>query len=625
LRAFASGSIPDLASALSSPYADIERAEGKLARKQISSCVRAQGDPWTHLGYLARDPDSVVPTWLDFCVSWRDEALSGARTLADWIRRFNLLMAGTPWLAACSGSGLVAKRDSAAQDAMVRSLLVSQLLGDSTRKLTLGEFVAHCEGRWQNDPYTIRSQTGVRVSTTPAGIGDASIVIALGMLEGRFPSRRAEDPILLDRDRDWLRQARTDWRLPSSYDRAAEDRREFYRVACAAPKIVFSYPLNFGETPEIRTSYLDELEADGITPSYTVKRYEDRFPKPHPSLSMSDLLGAQAWHDDETFDPGELVAHKQGQLRQAAGSASDALIANPEIKREMSALPLPLRLAHLRSLRQCPFQYFARAKLDLRSARPRWAWDCVANAVRKADVSADSADALRSNLMAALEGELSGWRGKAPQHELELVRVAAPKALSAFAEREISMRQKWGLRIKGQNVTLGEANLRSSVPLGGYSLNFSERIDVLYEREGTSDVAQLRLGRTRQSGPAGDPEFDLETSIITFLSKGQAERLSIVDSLESGQRLISPRSVSGGVSKLKNSASEGLFVDPSSDPLATLKSDFVEQLNGLLAIASRGDLTATPGVYCQTCEYPALCRQAQSSEVGSAQWGFDEE
>ncbi|MGI8923791.1 MAG: hypothetical protein ACR2HJ_07095 [Fimbriimonadales bacterium] len=103
------------------------------------------------------------------------------------------------------------------------------------------------------------------------------------------------------------------------------------------------------------------------------------------------------------------------------------------------------------------------------------------------------------------------------------------------------------------------------------------------------------------------------------------ERLSIVDSLESGQRLVSPRRVFGGISALKNSASECLFVDSSSDPLAALKIDFVEQLKGLVAIASRGDLTATPGVYCRTCDYPALCRQAQSSEVGSAQGGFDEE
>ncbi|MGI8923790.1 MAG: hypothetical protein ACR2HJ_07090 [Fimbriimonadales bacterium] len=472
LKALASGSIQDLASAISSPYADIDRAHWKLAREQISSCERTQGDPWTELGRLARDPNRVVPTWLDFCVSWRDEAIRAARTLADWIRRFNLLMAGTPWLDACSGGGLVAKRDASAQHAMVRSLLVSQLLGDSTRNLALGEFVAHCEKRWQGNSYTIRSQTGVRVSTTPAGIGDANIVIALGMLEGRFPSRRAEDPILLDRDREWLRQARMDWRLPSSYEKAEEARREFYRVACAAPQIVFSYPLNFGETPEIRTSYLDDLEADGIMPSYTAKRYEDRFPKPHASLVMADLLGAQAWHDDKTFDPGELVANRQDQLRQAACSAKDALIANPEIKRELSALPRPLRLAHLRSLRQCPFQYVARAKLNLHSARPRWAWDCVANAVRKADLNADSADALMSNLMATLESELWYWRGKAPQHELELVRVAAPKALRAFANREIAMRQKWGLRIKGQNVSLGEACLRSTVPLGEYSLNF---------------------------------------------------------------------------------------------------------------------------------------------------------
>src|SRR5204863_2891942 len=111
-------------------------------------------------------------------------------------------------------------------------------------------------------------------------IGDAEIVIALGVVEGRFPKRRAEDPILLDVDRAAINQKLGSNKLRLSYEKAEDDQREFYRLMCSAPNITLCYPLTFGESPEVYAAYLDELK--GLFPAITIdkKQYENRFPLP---------------------------------------------------------------------------------------------------------------------------------------------------------------------------------------------------------------------------------------------------------------------------------------------------------------------------------------------------------
>ena len=224
LKASATDSLPLLSSLVLTSYGNVARDERRTAADEIRVCAKA-ADRFAKLKEQAEDKQSPVPSWFAKLLTWRERALLSPATLSDWLIGLNKLISITPWLD-MSTAGDTADRDNVAQDAMVRSLSVSKIAAEPTRLFTFAEFVDHCERIWLNADYWYRSHKGIKVVSSPWEIGDAEIVIALGIVEGRFPKRRAEDPILLDVDRAAINQKLGSDKLRSSYEKAEDDQRD---------------------------------------------------------------------------------------------------------------------------------------------------------------------------------------------------------------------------------------------------------------------------------------------------------------------------------------------------------------------------------------------------------------
>jgi RecB family exonuclease len=69
----------------------------------------------------------------------------------------------------------------------------------------------------------------------------APLVIVLGMADGSWPGKPAQDPLLLDREREAL-AGDLDWLLPTARRRITENRLLFRLLAEAGDRVVFLYP-----------------------------------------------------------------------------------------------------------------------------------------------------------------------------------------------------------------------------------------------------------------------------------------------------------------------------------------------------------------------------------------------
>jgi hypothetical protein len=611
LKACATGSLPLLADVIAGTYGDVASEQKADVAQEIRVCVKS-ADPWAELGRLSRDDGSLIPSWVSALVKWRAHSQSSDFTLADWVIGLNKLIAATPWLDASSSGSDTSNRDTHAQDAMVRGLATSRLTTEPTKPYSLQAFVEHCEATWRDTLYWRRSSGDVRVVSSPWAIGEVGFVIALGVVEGRFPGRRAEDPILLDRDRVELAKTNPVWQLPSSYERAEEGRRDFYRLACSAPSIAMSYPLTMNEHPQIRAAPLDDL---ATLPAVEFVSYPStlRFPHPDHGLSGPELFGAIAWHNHDIDDFSAEIRAPYLQLQETVRNHRSDSIDDELLKARIAELPNPLRLSHLRALNRCRFQYVAMAKLGLRGRRPKWAWDQLSRVVRRADLSAQDLSTLRSNLMTALSQELEEMRGSVPDEELELVAVAAPRVLSRFAHREMAAREIWKVRPVGQAVPLHKAGISQTIPVGNAQVTFDETIDLVYERD-SGDTFPVRLAYVPRY--ESDKDFAFEAGLMLLLqTQPRLERAAGVDSLQSNVRRILAKGKGEATSSLRSKSERGLIVDRSGGNANDVRSKAHTDLKLLLSLAAEGRLDAIPGEHCRRCDYAPFCRRSLHSET----------
>ncbi|MCH8274005.1 MAG: hypothetical protein IH851_04375 [Armatimonadetes bacterium] len=625
LRACSSGSVAQAAGLVMGGYSEIPPERRREAAAAVRRCAGAD-DPWSELAEAGRDRDTPVPIWFGRMADWRTTALESDGTLADWLRALDRLMSQMPWLDDSLSLGSpTAERDGSAQDAMVRSLRVSLLASDSSQRFRFEAFVDHVERTWRDTAYWARDRGGLRVASSPKEIGPAEFVIGLGLVEGRFPRRRAEDPILLDRDRQRLREQNPAWDLPTSYEQAEEDRREFYRLVCSAPDLLLSRPRQISGHPEVPAAFLAEIEDAAPDTETIVRPLEQRFPRPVPGLPLADLLPAMEWWKEAAqgneaeewagFLDGEAKEQRE-RFRRAADNARSDDIQDDALRAEVAELPRPLRLHHLASLNRCPFQYLAQAKIELRPARPRWAWDRLTAVVRRTDlVTPKTVDELRERLMKSLNEELAAMRGEAPKEELDLMAVAAPRLLQAFARREMAAREAWELVPVAQNKRLHEVGMRNSVPYGGGEVLLDETVDLVYRRG--DDLVPLRLAYATKDHYRSE-EFTFENGLLlALLPNPKEERVAVADSLQNGLRRALARRKTNRSSRLPERRHDGLYVDRKAESSMPVLQTAREHLNGLLDIASSGRVRPKPGDHCRLCGFGSLCRRAQFSQLGA--------
>lgn len=213
------------------------------------------------LGYGGIDADPKSP--IGELMAWRTRALEVRHSLGEWVEQLGAL-ASTQVLSIPEDS--VSPHATAARDALLDAYRTFALVRSLTTEgiASLEEFARQlhdlAESRRARLPN--RSEGGLVVRTSSVALGECPNLIVLGMLEGVFPKRRSEDPILSDFEREHLNRALgLDEGLKSSYEIARNERDAFVRICGAAlGRLVLSYPQADDDRDNVPTFYLEEIK-----------------------------------------------------------------------------------------------------------------------------------------------------------------------------------------------------------------------------------------------------------------------------------------------------------------------------------------------------------------------------
>jgi hypothetical protein len=608
LSAAGNGSLHAVAGLCDSPYSAVP-AESRAEVKRAVQSLAAANDPWEALrsGAIAGLPD-----WLADYATWRASAASGQRTLSDWISAFRDLLARTPWLDEGASSALH-RRNEAALDAMLRSL-EAEAVALAGRTMPLREFVRRARSRWQATDYTIRirDRQGVRVTQSAWDVGPAREVVALAMTEGRVPKKRTEDPLLPDSLRKLVRSAL----LPDSYAVAERSRREFYRLVTSAKDVTLYYPVTFGESDEVQSVFIADLQR--LLGGVQVRSvgFEKRFPLPSEEDDLFEQVACAAWHGVKppTSEAEQLLDALADEVRRC----DSPTIISPSLQEEVSRIPQPLRLSHIRAAELCSFQFLTLAHLRLRNERQHAIWRMAARTIRNTDLL-DDAESLRERLHAQFQTELDAQRAVTSESELRVLELAVPTVLDLYCEVERAAREKWKLRPIRQNVRLSETELRDTIPHRGTQIKLDDTIDVLYERDGKQ--VPLRFGFVPDKHEQLQ-DFELRASLIAVLQpKGM--RAVLFHDITGGERMVLYQ---------RERPNENLFPSSVKDNLRSHTAgrdgerlNIVEFLNETAARMrealdkmSRGVVHPEPGFHCERCGFEDLCRRHDIKPEG---WG----
>jgi len=593
LRSLTRNSVGAMVGLIRSSYGQVPAEEREVAEKCIRSLATSD-DLWRAAGAEAKRDRSPLPAWMAEVARWRAIAKEGPRKPSDWMRGLDQLIAATPWLT--SGSS----REVAVRDRLIRTLNIGLLALDPHPAFPLAEFVEFVERTWSSFDYQVRTEGGIRVVSDPSAIGSAKAVIAVGVVEGRFPSRRAEDPILLDRDRLALAEVDPRFRLPDSYRRSEEDRRDFYRLLCSSFDVTLCFPNAVGEDEQSRAAYLWDLEK---IPGVRVaeRAFSQRFPEASECSTEADMLASIVWHGAK-FDPYESIVARAKALRAAFDQSQKSGLTDDILRAKLALVPSPLHLSHLLSLAQCPFQYFARHKLRLRSGKSNHANRVIVNAIRRSNFHLTNVEAFRDSLLKSLDAELESMQGVLSDHEMQVVRFAAPATLEQFAKLEMKSRKEWQLTPVQVAPDDSQSGLRRSAKFGDVSVTISPAIDVLYKREGTNDLVPMRIGWESE----GD-ETRFENHLVTLMHPGKT-KFAMFDAYNNSRRTLYCRKEEGR-ERLKSGGN--LSVDIGPKQIRELTREVKARMTELLAVAKSGEPQARPNkANCDRCDLGSFCRSA---------------
>ncbi|HLJ20875.1 MAG TPA: hypothetical protein VKU84_11785, partial [Stellaceae bacterium] len=587
------------------PYSGLPAETQTAIEAVLRDLHRDREGAWGLLEEVAESLGDPVP-WLAPVLEWRAEAIQRPAGAWEWFGRIMTLADLIPWQDAAIDFPQFIERDGRAQTAMQRAITERASLAKIRQapSLEYRAAVAWMREAWESADYSVPSQEGgIRVVANAAELGDCTLVVALGMLEGILPRRPREDPILGDLEREALsRIAQLNIPLPTSKDEALREREEFVRLCGAArERLVLSYRLATGDRNNIPTAYIEEAERLSAQTKRTVYS-RGQFTPDEPRL------------------PGDVSLARAFETRQALAE-TDFL--DEKIRaRFLWEESRPFEPQQLRRAVQCPFRFFARDRLGLRPARRLYVWNRLLDLPVTAELALQpDRDAAEGALRGALDDLVDSQVGRLADWELAVIRSGGRRMIADWVEREFRARTLWPRHDMHANVSIGspgvmnkaarDVTLTGTVPalgtMGSYALAR------LYETS-----APDRLGRE-----SNDAVF-LYYALWSVVARGDADATAIeVETLGHERRLFVLPRLSG---PLPSDPEHGLY----AAAVTMVEEDAVKAVNararGLVRLGAdraRGGIVApTPSPeHCPGCGYGELCRR--SAEFGESDDPFE--
>lgn len=622
LESCASADVRTLRRHLDSSYFALSLQERGMIIEGLRSVHRHSELQWEALetwaaqlnSFLDREPEPVH--WLQYLLDWRRLAMAEPRSLREWARHLESLLAIPILEPALNPDSMTVKRDMRALSAMNRAISerASIDLARGGRKLTLSQFVHLAEIAWSNETYHVPAgEDGLwLVGGSAESIPPVDLLYVTGMLEGTFPRRRKEDPILTDRDRQQIGLAR-EIEFPNSHDDARAERDLFVRL-CATPSVelVLSYAQTDDDRDNVEAFYLEEARrALGHGDRIEAISRMDLVPPSSQAVSEGDRRLAQALEGPKSEVPAnDLITD----------AARDAV----RLKSSDAISPREWRIGL-----ECSFHAAAGRRLRVFPKRSFSLWNRLRELPAMSGLlTSNSREEATQRLESAIVELRESVASDADDHEFALLRAWKQKLISGLVEREFASRAIWPRSARSSGpVLFGEVGTRDTLKLGEFG---EVRLKGLFG--GISEVNGFLIGHVvmpsiNKSVRGGDEDEELAINPeigaywSSLVSKGEPGRLQCgieVESINDGKRVlfVAPNSQSDAfrgdvgqnleVVRLRGRPSYGRAVKD------TLTESYKEGATGLIL--------PTPGPYCSTCSYGEICRS--SSEFGETEDPF---
>ncbi|RYG23693.1 hypothetical protein EON82_13225 [bacterium] len=606
---FAAGNdVRTLRPVLSSSYLALDGFNRRVVEGGLREAHRMRLLQWDTLNAWAEAHVDRFP-WLVKVLQWRESARSAGDDLGGWLDRLRALVHELPWHGAYGGEAYDPARDvrafSAMQTALANEASVERAVG--AVPLDLSGFARRCRTLWEAADVSVPTpEVGVPVATHASALTGVHTLFVLGMLEGSFPRRASQDPILGDEERRAISRLRPiEPPLPLSVDRAAEERDEFYRVcASATHRLVLSYPQADDSRDNVPAFYLEAAAqaAGGAT----------RTDLPRTLLAP----------------PRESCLSAADRAMRAALDAprerpAPAFLSEDSSRIVVAAPPGERTASELRDALRCAFLYAARHRLHLRPNRREQRWHRLRSLPQAARLlSAEDATAAKRALEEALEAELDTLASEVPEWEIPLLRAGGQRLVADWLTREFAARKLWPmdegtLRL---NVPFGGEGVRSSMPLGVTLSGVAPAVS----RFGATKTMHLYSGTmppVKDFTEADRLFFGLH--LLALHEPGAKVQLEVESTNGRRTRLRLDR---GDIRRLPAAGLDmEWLVDEDDRDLA--RRVFFEGVKDSLRRALRtvevGDMRPSPGDPCDTCEFGELCRRSRAFGEDDSPFGAD--
>lgn len=570
---------------------------GSARRALEQALVAGNSDPWGALREFAELQEEELP-WLWPLLLWRDRALAAERTLSDWHHMLDeLLRLNILETAAQDVESRKVEHDRRAQTALLRALADYAPVYDAVRGSTmhLQRFVRKATELWREEEIVLPSaKRGIRVVGSPQEIGEADVVVALGMLEGAMPRRRSENPILSDEDRAELARLAPEMPpLQDSFFEARAQRDEFLRICCGAKReLVLMYPQTDDESENVRASYLDDVKR--VTAGPIVERdYERRLitPDPKDCRLPVDLKLAEA-------------------LAQPVRELPFVQLSDPRAKAAIQPdLEAGIAPGELASALRCPFQAAARYRLGLRAAH-RGLERELHQLPKKAGLPARETDSeARLALSAALHQLVDEQTGRREPWELALLQANAPRLIQGWVAREFRARQMWARHPISGATQLSHEELRDTFTVDDRKIRFVGEVDGIAEVGPYRTLQFFRPTNTDKESLTKEDEDSLPEWLVYFSAATKAKKpVALEVDGSNGERVLLVLERLEHGDGLRADTSNGLKVQGLEMPPQAMADQFRNLLRKALAVFDAANMSARPGSYCERCDFGELCR-----------------
>jgi hypothetical protein len=581
-------------------YCQADREKKEQLTSRLKKAYRTGAAAWstleTDLTY-----DNGHWAWLLPILQWRSHSTSSVRSV-EWHARFRELQVLLPWFDPLDlNDDKVMAKDRVANPVLLRSIAafasVDQM--EPTSRYDFASMVEMSEKLWQQAVVSIpRDQVGIRVCTTPDHLPDVDCVVILGMVEGTFPRRRSEHPVLDDFDRAQILEAEPAVpSLSTSRDVARAERDLFYRVCIAArSQLLVSYPRASSDSDCIPAYYLEVLSK--LVPGTETKHYGRREWVPEsPSLS-ADVEMAQALRDRQPA-----IA----TFRLETDQAKEALAKDT---------PNALEISEILNVNQCPFRYTFQDRLRIRPKRSGARWSKVLRLPMVAQLASQPSEAAaRAALTGALEDVLDELFPDLEAYEMRILRIGAKRLIEPWIRREFASREVWDRRDTKSNVGFTRFNEREVRPS---NLRLKGTVAGVAERGTDITVIDFESSVPESSDRILD-RYRLKVGLI-MLGFFETGRECVVELDGANGRRVR---VDFGAPK------QGKACDTSQDlyrldlagefSVSDAKRALFTEVREFVEIAMERirdqDISAVPGDYCQRCAVADLCRVSLNSPL----------